>query len=193
MLARHPVQRVVGQHPRTGALPAGTQRAEVGDSLLERVGVGLHVVARLDQPAAVLVDELEVAGQRGGDDGHAHRERLVDHVRHALEDAGHQQHVGAGVPARHALGRRVQAQVPLEPQLRGAARELALQWPSPTMWTSEVDAAPGQAIDARRASAAGPSAPPGGRARGSADGRGRRRAAAPPRPGRTRRSRRPRS
>ena len=103
----HLGQRELLAHPPSGAFPHLVAASFVPQQGDDRVGVTIDIIAWLDQDAAVDVHELDVAGQSRGDHRHAHRQRLVDDEGNALVDTGHQQQVGAAVPAGHVLRRRV--------------------------------------------------------------------------------------
>ena len=99
------------------------------------------VVARVDEHAGVVVHELDVAGQRGRDDRHPHRQRLVDHVRHAFEHARHQQQVAGAVPARHLVRGRVPGDHPGDAELARPAAHLVLERPVADDVQRQADAA----------------------------------------------------
>ena len=139
--ARHLLQRELGQHPPARAPAQLAAPLVVAEEVDDRLGIGGDVVARLDHGAAVGVHELDVAGQGGDDDRHAHRQRLIHRVGHALVAAGHQHQLGAAVPARHLLGGRVPLDHLGDAELGGAPLRLLHQRPVPDDVEGELGAA----------------------------------------------------
>src|SRR5207248_8168474 len=76
VLVRHSPDR----EPLDGSSPATSPKllpaAWLADQRRERVGVCVHVIARLDQRACQAVEQLEVAWQRRRDDRQLHCKRL---------------------------------------------------------------------------------------------------------------------
>ena len=134
--ARHLPEREVLEHSPRGR----SRRAASRELPVTRRAARARRRTRPDRgdsisDASVPVHELAVARQRRRDHRHAHGERLVDHVRHALEAARHQQQVAGRVPRARVRGRRMEAHLGLEPpaphQLLAPPAEGA---PRPTTW-----------------------------------------------------------
>ena len=168
VLAAHRLDPERREHPRARALAhrcAALRVRRAAPAARRRTPRRRRAGSISTPPSAV--HHLGVARERGRDDRDAHRQRLVDDVRHALVGARHQRHVRRRQPARDLLRRRMEAHDVAQLELVGAPRAPPRAASRHRPCAARMRRPGRAAAPPPRASAAGPSAPRAGPATGS--------------------------